>query len=247
MRSHCVLLPPYAASSGQTSRCNLSSARAASPLGSFVRPLATSLTPEVDIPIFSPISDSVCPASCRSRILLAQEFMGADITVSRKFRQRHTVTEFRSNVSMGADLTETMGDRIKRLREQNGLSQAQLGDRAGGMSVSAISGLEIGTQRGSSYLDRLAAALGTTTTYLRDGVGSTEATDAHLGLSAREISLLESVRLLDDHQMRDLELFLMGLSRGAARVVAKKRSGKIPESEKLPEPPEKIARNRRSG
>lgn len=63
---------------------------------------------------------------------------------------------------------ETIGDRVRRLRESKGIQRKDLA-RDVGLSYSGLSDLESGKARSSTKLHRLAAALGVSTSYLETG------------------------------------------------------------------------------
>ncbi len=90
----------------------------------------------------------------------------AETTVSRRLCQRFTVTEYRDNPSM----EETFGERVRRLRGELGVSQAELA-RLSGLSPGTIGDIEQGMQQGTRKIDLLAKALQTTPEYLRYGRG----------------------------------------------------------------------------
>lgn len=70
---------------------------------------------------------------------------------------------------------ETMYERIKRLREQQGLSQHDLAVKAGYKDRSAINHIEKGERNiTSSRIAAIAAALGVSPSYLMDGVQGEE-------------------------------------------------------------------------
>ena len=73
----------------------------------------------------------------------------------------------------------SLGQRIKELRGKMGLTQTQLGKRAG-VAQATISDYENNVTRNhrADELMRIAAALGTTPTYLMDGTGSPDIKDA---------------------------------------------------------------------
>lgn len=62
----------------------------------------------------------------------------------------------------------TIGERIRALRQARRLSQAQVA-RAAGITPQAVSDLETGKTQNPAYLSELARALGTTAEYLRYG------------------------------------------------------------------------------
>jgi ribosome-binding protein aMBF1 (putative translation factor) len=73
---------------------------------------------------------------------------------------------------------ETVGERIRRLREERGLSQRELAEP--GVSYAYVSRLEAGDRRASlQALRKLAAKLGVTPLYLE--VGRDDATCPHCG------------------------------------------------------------------
>jgi len=77
--------------------------------------------------------------------------------------QRHTVTENRSNLVM-----ETVGNRIRKRRNELGYTQGQLG-KASGLGTATISGLELGTQAGTTKLHKIAEALRCRVQWLETG------------------------------------------------------------------------------
>ncbi len=72
---------------------------------------------------------------------------------------------------------ETIGERVRRLREEMRLSQGRLAKLAQ-VTPSVISDLERGRQKASRKIDLIAAALGTTPSYLRTGTGPRYAENA---------------------------------------------------------------------
>lgn len=62
----------------------------------------------------------------------------------------------------------TIGERIRALRQARRLSQAQVA-RAAGITPQAVSDIETGKTQNPAYLSELARALGTTAEYLRAG------------------------------------------------------------------------------
>ena len=67
-----------------------------------------------------------------------------------------------------ADMKETVGQRVRRLREERGLSQEDIGERTG-LGLRIIARIEAGTPPGD-FLLSIAEALGTTPEYLHGGV-----------------------------------------------------------------------------
>ena len=131
---------------------------------------------------------------------------------------------------------ETLGARVKALREKNHMTQAELA-KVARLSPGAIGDIEANRQRSTTKIDLLAAALKTTVAYLRDGKESSVVHEATL--SDREVKLIEAYRQLTESSRLNLDGFILGLP--------KKRSGKIDAPvERLLQSPG-MARNRRSG
>jgi transcriptional regulator with XRE-family HTH domain len=84
--------------------------------------------------------------------------------------QRHPVTESRFNPSM-----ETIGDRIQKRRKGLGMTQGELGKRAG-LGTATISGMELGTQKTTTKLYQIAVALRCRIEWLESGELPIEAT-----------------------------------------------------------------------
>lgn len=83
-------------------------------------------------------------------------------------RQRHFVTTFRSDATM-----ETIGGRIRRLREDQGITRADLA-KAVGLAYSSLSDLESGKAKTTTVLHKIASRLGARVEYLETGKGSPE-------------------------------------------------------------------------
>ena len=98
-----------------------------------------------------------------------------ETTVSRRFCQRFPVTESRDNPPM----EETFGERVKRLRQELGLSQAQLANLSQ-LSPGTIGDIEQGTQQGTRKIDLLAKALRSTPEFLRYGRGPAHPSQSNL-------------------------------------------------------------------
>lgn len=67
---------------------------------------------------------------------------------------------------------ETIGDRVRRIRDSKGIARKDLA-RSAGMSYTGLSDLESGKAKSTTKLHRLAAELGVSTAYLETGKGST--------------------------------------------------------------------------
>src|SRR5215471_20302690 len=93
---------------------------------------------------------------------------------------------------------ETIGQRLKRLRLERGLSQRELA--APGVSYAYISRIEAGTRQPSvKALRRLATKLGVTAEYLETGseIGATELRELRLANAELAIRLGDSQAALD--------------------------------------------------
>lgn len=83
--------------------------------------------------------------------------------------QRHFVTKSRSHAGM-----ETIGARIRRLREAKRLSRADLA-KAVGLAYSSLSDLESGKAKTTTVLHKIASQLGARVEYLETGKGPQDA------------------------------------------------------------------------
>ncbi|MGE7136007.1 XRE family transcriptional regulator [Luteibacter sp. NPDC031894] len=72
---------------------------------------------------------------------------------------------------------ETIGGRIRRLREEQRISRADLA-KAAGLAYSSLSDLESGKAKTTTVLHKIASRLGVRTEYLESGKGPQEATSA---------------------------------------------------------------------
>jgi transcriptional regulator with XRE-family HTH domain len=68
-----------------------------------------------------------------------------------------------------------LASRLKQLREQHGLTQAELAKRAGLRGQSLIGNLEAGIRKSSRHLPRIAQALGVHAIWLAEGKGQQDA------------------------------------------------------------------------
>jgi phage repressor protein C with HTH and peptisase S24 domain len=80
--------------------------------------------------------------------------------------QRHFVTKFRPNHAM-----ETIGGRIRRIREAKGISRGDLAKMAG-LAYSSLSDLEAGKAKTTTVLHKIAAGLGVRVEWLETGKGA---------------------------------------------------------------------------
>lgn len=83
--------------------------------------------------------------------------------------QRHSVTEFRSNVNMNS-----IGSRIRSEREAQGISRAELA-RFAGIAATTLSDLELGLSKSTTALHKIAARLGLRAEWLETGKGVKDA------------------------------------------------------------------------
>src|SRR3712207_9108605 len=117
--------------------------------------------------------------------------------------------------------TETVGQRLKRLRRERGFSQRQISSP--GVSYAYISRIEAGTRRPSvKALRKLAGKLGVSPEYLETGVDLAPREDRELRLAAAEVQL----RLAEDtaEAERDLgHLLEEAESAGDAVIAARAR------------------------
>ena len=87
---------------------------------------------------------------------------------------------------------ETIGGRVRKVRERKGISRPELA-RAAGMSYSSLADLENGNQKSTTKLHRLARALSVTAEYLE--AGGTESTPpGPQVVTRRELGLLKAFR-----------------------------------------------------
>lgn len=108
----------------------------------------------------------------------ACQSMGSELTLFRNGMQRPSVTPFRSN-----DAMETIGERVRAEREDQGISRAELA-KAAELSYTALSDLERGDTKSTPKLHRIAARLGVNVQWLETGKGPKAAdigTDQHSG------------------------------------------------------------------
>jgi transcriptional regulator with XRE-family HTH domain len=104
---------------------------------------------------------------------------------------------------------ETPGERVRRLREDAGLSQSDLADKAD-LSPGTIGDIESGRQGLGRKIDLLAAALRKSADYLRTGDDSA-APMIEAMLSPRETRLIERFRSMNGPTKIRLEDFAAGL------------------------------------
>lgn len=115
-------------------------------------------------PVADAISAYVRPDACRQATFSDHVFVSmAHPTIYRNACQRPFVAPVRRNTSM-----ETIGARVRRLRESKGIERKDLA-RAVGFSYTGLSDLESGKAKSTTKLRRLADALGVTGAYLETG------------------------------------------------------------------------------
>jgi transcriptional regulator with XRE-family HTH domain len=159
--------------STQRELCKASSFNAASPRGEAVRPCSMSLTEEPAMPIASPMAASVIPLRRRALMRDLNVFIARTVRHPVKASQRHSVTEFRENISMRPrDLPDFdhIGLRIRWWREHRKLTLARLAKKSG-LSAGAISDLEKRRQSSTGKLVQLAHALEINPNYLATDKG----------------------------------------------------------------------------
>lgn len=83
--------------------------------------------------------------------------------------QRHSVTEFRSNMNMN-----NIGTRIRSEREAQRVSRAELA-RFAGIAATTLSDLELGLSKSTTALHKIAARLGVRPEWIETGKGPKEA------------------------------------------------------------------------
>lgn len=159
--------------------CKESSANAAAPRGSAVRPCSISLTAPGDNPMSSPISASVSPVERRSEIRDAHVVMGPNIRKTEVACQRKADTALRNNGFMPRpkDLPAnllTVGQRVRWWRQHRKINQGKFAKDVG-ISQGTLSDLENDRQAGSGKLHLIAAKLGLTAHYVETGKGEPEA------------------------------------------------------------------------
>lgn len=98
--------------------------------------------------------------------------MSATLRYSVVSSQRHSVTEFRSNVNMN-----NIGTRIRSEREAQGVSRAELA-RFAGIAATTLSDLELGLSKSTTALHKIAARLGLRPEWIETGKGVKEAVSA---------------------------------------------------------------------
>lgn len=91
---------------------------------------------------------------------------GTDPTEFRQSSQRNSVTIFRPNRRM-----KTIGDRIRAVREEKGISRADLA-RAAGLAYSTLADLENGNSASTTALHKIAEFLGIRARWFETGRGS---------------------------------------------------------------------------
>lgn len=97
--------------------------------------------------------------------MMEVQFMGGNTTEFRRPRIRHPVTEYRFHVRM-----QTVGQRIRAMREAQGISRAQLA-KAGGIGITTLSDLELDRSQSTTKLHRIAERLCVSAEWLATGRG----------------------------------------------------------------------------
>ena len=165
--------------SRQIDRCRESSLSAASPRGAPLLPCSMSLTDEAAIPMREPISDSVNPVDRRSEMRDAHVVMLPSLRLPVDSSQRRPVTGVRENERMPRPKEmpsnlDTIGKRVRWWREHRKIERKTLA-KSCGMSVTALSDLELDRTGKGSFLHVIAANLRLNPHYLQTGKGEPEA------------------------------------------------------------------------
>lgn len=160
-------------------RCSSYSLIAASPRGSEVRSCSMSLTDDGASPIRDPISAKVSPVERRSEMRVAQLVMPPSIRESVELSQRRPVTVIRktSYVPRPKELPSelnSIGARVRWWRKHRRLSRSDLSELCG-MSLTALSDLELERTTQGRFLHQIAAHLRLNPHYLQTGKGEPEA------------------------------------------------------------------------
>lgn len=108
---------------------------------------------------------------------------------------------------------ETVGERIKRCREDLGLTQSQLAEKAD-LAASTIGNIEQDRQGAGKNIDLIAGALGKSAKYLRTGADSS-ATIPEASLSQRETRLIQLFRSMGNTGKGKIEAYAAGLQGSA--------------------------------
>lgn len=123
-------------------------------------------------PMAKPISPRVMPLASSSLMRSDQSFMGDKPTGFRSLAQRHSVTELRNSSTM----IETMGDRIRKLREARGIGAKDLASRVK-LAYSTLKDLENNHSAGTTKLPAIIRELRTNARYLETGRGDRDAVE----------------------------------------------------------------------
>lgn len=158
--------------------CSSTSAIAASPVGTDVRPFSISLTDDCAKPINRPISANVSPVLLSSVMREDHLDIAPSLREPVALRQRSSVTTVRETMSMPRpkdmphDLT-TKGQRVRWWREHRKLTRQELA-KAAGLSYSGLADFENDRQNGTRKLHLIAAKLRLNAHYLETGKGEPE-------------------------------------------------------------------------
>jgi transcriptional regulator with XRE-family HTH domain len=158
--------------------CNSNSLSAASPRGSFVRPVSMSLIEEAANPTRSPISASVIPIRRSADMRTAHVVMPSSLLPAVDSSQLQAVTEVRHNGGMARPLNlprfTSIGQRVRWWREHRGISRSEFAKKVP-MPYSTLSELELDRSQKSMYTHLIAAALRLNPHYLETDQGEPEA------------------------------------------------------------------------
>ena len=104
------------------------------------------------------------------------------------------------NTAIG-DESLAMGDRVKKARNEAGLTQAMLAERSG-VDQTRISAIELNKNKKTSCLIALGKAMDVDPTYLETGVSTTEIKARYTVIEKEIISLLR--QLTDEQRVREI-------------------------------------------
>ena len=97
----------------------------------------------------------------------------------------------------------SIGDRVRKARKKNGLTQQQLGELIG-TSQQAIFKIENGGTYTTSYLIPIAKCLGVDPFWLESGENEATSTTQSIALSSDELKLIALYRALSDENKKTL-------------------------------------------
>lgn len=150
------------------------------PRGELLRPLLMSETEPVDRPTAAAIAVRDQPLSSSSLIRVDQSSMRQEYGIPSAC-QRHSVPEFRNHEFM-----ETIGDRVRKRREQLGIDAKTLAMRAK-LAYSTLKDLENNRQASTTKMPALIRELRTNATWLETGKGSPDVAEVTADLEWSDV------------------------------------------------------------